>query len=320
MTPGFQTKLLLLFIMVFSLFLTPVSGQTALRIEEMLAESALNWSDVAMFALEASGQIELTDPQEAFNFAKTRNWLPRNAQIGESARLNGVALLLMRSFNLKGGIFYTIIKNSHYAYRELVYRDIIQGRADPDMRISGDDFLFIIGRILSYIDDTPAVQLEQNEAPPALVLSEEDAASKHLQQEALAAEINLQLAALENTKAEVTSEGITITLSNIQFLANSAVLSESERQKLREIADILKTIPGKNILVSGHTAMAGTRVERQSTSLQRAQAAASYLVALGARRINEITVHGYGADRPIADNGTPQGMEANRRVEITILD
>jgi hypothetical protein len=91
-------------------------------------------------------------------------------------------------------------------------------------------------------------------------------------------------------------------------------------QKLQRIADILKTIPRSRILVAGHTALAGTQEDQQRTSMERAQAVASYLISLGARTANEITVQGFGAERPIASNQTEAGMEANRRVEITILD
>ena len=38
------------------------------------------------------------------------------------------------------------------------------------------------------------------------------------------------------------------------------------------------------------------------------------------RKPEAITVLGYGAERPIADNSTAAGMARNRRVEITILE
>jgi outer membrane protein OmpA-like peptidoglycan-associated protein len=41
---------------------------------------------------------------------------------------------------------------------------------------------------------------------------------------------------------------------------------------------------------------------------------------MGARKANEIVVVGYGSDRPIASNSTPEGMALNRRVEITLLE
>ncbi len=55
----------------------------------------------------------------------------------------------MRSFDLKGGIFFSLTKSPHHAYRELVYRGIIRGKADPDMPVSGRDLLLMINRILA---------------------------------------------------------------------------------------------------------------------------------------------------------------------------
>jgi outer membrane protein OmpA-like peptidoglycan-associated protein len=170
------------------------------------------------------------------------------------------------------------------------------------MVVSGDDFLYMVGRILS---------LKEAEDHKR-ILKEEEKRVK---------EINEQLAAqnVADTRATATSEGITISLSNIQFMANSAELMESERTKIREIARILENVPERHLLVTGHTAMAGTWDEQQRTSRDRAQAVATYLVSLGVRTAQEISVQGYGADRPVADNSTEAGMAQNRRVEITIL-
>ncbi|MDR3020597.1 MAG: OmpA family protein [Treponema sp.] len=117
---------------------------------------------------------------------------------------------------------------------------------------------------------------------------------------------------------QATSEGIIIRLSDIQFLANSTELAESEKLKLQEIANVLRSMPDRKVQVAGHTAMAGSAAGRRITSEQRAQSVASYLVEIGAVSGANITSIGYGADRPIADNSTAEGMAANRRVEIII--
>jgi len=38
------------------------------------------------------------------------------------------------------------------------------------------------------------------------------------------------------------------------------------------------------------------------------------------RTADRVVIRGYGAERPIADNSTEEGMRRNRRVEITILE
>ena len=308
------------FVLVFLIVLLciPLSAQYALKIENLLGRTELSWSAAAVFALEASEKLENTSEDAAFRFAAERKWLPKNAAPGDIVRLSEAALLLMRSFDLKGGIFYSIGKSPHHAYRELVHKNVIVGRTNPLMTVSGEEYLYMINRILS-IQEEAALSKAEKEEQKRLA---KEAARLKAEQAALAKEINAQLAAAKvaDTTARVTSEGVMISLSNIQFLPNSVVLADSERIKLREIADILKTVPGKRIMVAGHTALAGTPEEQQRTSVDRAQAVASYLVSIGARTASEITVVGFGAGRPIASNNTAAGMEANRRVEITILD
>jgi outer membrane protein OmpA-like peptidoglycan-associated protein len=118
---------------------------------------------------------------------------------------------------------------------------------------------------------------------------------------------------------------VVIDLPHIRFQPDSAELHDSEKLKLEEIADILRDIPGVKVRVEGHTAMAGTEQRRLAFSHRRAQAVASHLISLGAVDADNVTVIGHGAERPIADHDTwegmaANGMSANRRVEIIILD
>jgi len=213
---------------------------------------------------------------------------------------------------------YSITKSPHYAYRELTYKKTIQGRADPHMEVSGERLLFITGRILARREASDAEPGETRQSRRA-----EQAAKKAAdRREAMAAEINaiLEEQNVADTFAEATSEGIVIRLSNIQFTADSTQLPASERGKLEEIANILKTIPDRKIQVAGHTADAGSREGQRSISLERAKVVAAYLVSLGARKTSDIVAVGHGADFPIADNRTAAGMALNRRVEIIILE
>jgi len=55
-------------------------------------------------------------------------------------------------------------------------------------------------------------------------------------------------------------------------------------------------------------------------SVERAENIAALLIALGAVRAENVSTAGHGSARPIADNDTPEGMAASRRIEITILE
>jgi len=131
---------------------------TAQEIETLLGTHAVTYAQAARFALEASGRLAVSDHNEAFRYAAERGWLPKNVSANDTARLDGISLLLTRSFDMGGGIFYSIAKSPHYAYRELVYRQVIRGRADPAMKVSGELFLFLTGRLLSRQGDTAAAE------------------------------------------------------------------------------------------------------------------------------------------------------------------
>ncbi|MBU0927905.1 MAG: OmpA family protein [Spirochaetes bacterium] len=125
---------------------------------------------------------------------------------------------------------------------------------------------------------------------------------------------------LDDVSVQSDERGVTISIENIQFEPDSARLLPSEAAKIERIAAILAEVQGRDILVSGHTALAGTAAARQELSTERARTVAEALIRLGARAAEAITVIGYGADKPVADNATVAGMARNRRVEITILE
>ncbi|MDR2900088.1 MAG: OmpA family protein [Treponema sp.] len=310
-----NSKIVILLTVIVSL-VVPLSAQTAEKVEGLLNTNALTWSEAAFFALEVSEQAMLENPDEAFRYALDRKWFPQNISANDYARLNGISLLLMKAFELKGGIFFSVFNNSHYAYRELVYKDIIQGKRDPEITVSGEEFLFMISRILS-MKESASPNSEPESTLPAPIESEENQDER----EELAEEINTQLETqhVSDAKVSVTSEGVTISLTNVQFLANSAELSDFEKEKIQQLSGILGMVPERNLLITGHTAQAGIPEERLRTSIERAQSVADYIVQLGLRKAEQITVRGYGSERPIADNSTEEGLAQNRRVEITIL-
>jgi hypothetical protein len=130
--------------------LTPgLFAQTAAEIEALLETDALTYEQAASFVLRAA---DIGVWGSAFDYAAEQNWLSGKATFDGTASLGEISLLVMRAFNMKGGAFYTLMKTPHYAYRELLNQNIIQGRADSDMAVSGDLLLFIVGRVLDQIE------------------------------------------------------------------------------------------------------------------------------------------------------------------------
>ncbi|MCR4741282.1 MAG: OmpA family protein [Treponema sp.] len=124
---------------------------------------------------------------------------------------------------------------------------------------------------------------------------------------------------LDNISVKSGEKGLTISLDNIQFEADSDKLLESEKIKLQKIGEILKEF-SNDLLITGHTALRGSANARQILSEERAEAVASYLEELGVRDQYHIFIQGKGGKEPVASNDTEEGRSKNRRVEITIMD
>jgi hypothetical protein len=127
-------------------------AQTAERIERLLQQDKVSYCDAALLVLEASGRLDAekqTSADDAFTFAMERGWLPKTAQANSNASLDGLSLLVIQAFEIKGGALFSLFQNPHYAYRALVYRGIIQGRADPQMTVSGELLLYTVNRAIT---------------------------------------------------------------------------------------------------------------------------------------------------------------------------
>ena len=80
---------------------------------------------------------------------------------------------------------------------------------------------------------------------------------------------------------------------------------------------MLKDFPKTAIVVEGFTDSTGSNEHNQELSQRRAGAVSSYFVDSGVDA-GRMTAIGYGEDHPVADNGTAEGRQQNRRVAVLI--
>jgi outer membrane protein OmpA-like peptidoglycan-associated protein len=107
-------------------------------------------------------------------------------------------------------------------------------------------------------------------------------------------------------------------LENVEFEFNKAVLTSRSLEILEPVLATMKENETLEIELSGHTDNIGSKQYNKKLSEARAQAVADYLIKNGIdqKRIKTI---GYGFDKPIASNSTPEGRQKNRRTEMKIL-
>jgi outer membrane protein OmpA-like peptidoglycan-associated protein len=116
---------------------------------------------------------------------------------------------------------------------------------------------------------------------------------------------------------KIDADSIDISES-VYFKTGSAVIDPRSFNLLNNVAAVLNAHGDvKKLVVEGHTDDQGDAAKNLQLSKDRAKAVAVYLSgkSVDAARV---TSDGFGSQKPIADNKTPEGREKNRRVTFTI--
>ncbi len=126
---------------------------------------------------------------------------------------------------------------------------------------------------------------------------------------------------LSESGVRVVRDGNEITLvmpGNITFETSKANIQQSFEATINSLAIVLEEFDRTAIKIVGHTDSTGSLGFNQTLSEQRA---GSVQLALQARNIaaGRIQASGQGPRYPIATNDTPEGRQANRRVELKLL-
>ncbi len=123
--------------------------------------------------------------------------------------------------------------------------------------------------------------------------------------------------ALPSPEECVTVVNGLLKAAKISFDPGSATITRSGAPVIGQIAEVMKDCAEVQMEVAGHTDSQGREEMNLTLSQQRAQAV---VLALMDRRVltGNLDAKGYGEARPIADNQTEAGREANRRIEFTL--
>ncbi|MDR2096639.1 MAG: OmpA family protein [Treponema sp.] len=113
--------------------------------------------------------------------------------------------------------------------------------------------------------------------------------------------------------------GIRLRVKNLRFAPDSDLFLAEEQPRLDQIARSLMDIPGRTILVEGHTAATGRPEGEMELSISRAKRMIDERVRRGIPA-DRFVYKGWGSQKPLGDNAAEDGRIANRRVEITILE
>ena len=121
-------------------------------------------------------------------------------------------------------------------------------------------------------------------------------------------------------EAEVYKQGkqLVIRMRGIQFPVGQAILTPDNFSLLSKVQQAIQTFGQPMVTIEGHTDIVGSAQVNKELSQKRAEAVKAYLVANRTLPDDRILTAGYGPDRPLAPNTTPEGRAINRRIDVLI--
>ena len=108
-----------------------------------------------------------------------------------------------------------------------------------------------------------------------------------------------------------------VVLQNILFQTDSTRIQPVAKSELDAVARWLSVNPNVHLVLEGHTDNQGAANYNRALSQGRAESVKKALVERGIDA-TRLEAKGYGPDRPVAPNSTPEGRALNRRTEMLI--
>ncbi|MGU8077133.1 OmpA family protein [Burkholderia pyrrocinia] len=119
-------------------------------------------------------------------------------------------------------------------------------------------------------------------------------------------------------QVSAVSEGVEVKLPESALFEFGKSALRGEAVDIIERSVVLLQRSVKPIKVNGYTDSVGTQEYNQRLSEARAHAVASALIARGVSA-DRVSMTGFAAESPVANNDTPEGRQLNRRTEIIVV-
>ncbi len=145
----------LFFFTVFVFVSSFLAAQSNEVIDTLLGEKNADIGRTTYMVLCAASMInENTDIPGAFAVLKEKHWPGfKTAAVDSNVTMEEYAYMLMKAFDISGGVMYHFFPGPRYAYRELVYKGFINKGTDPSENISGESVVRILGYVLNWKEE-----------------------------------------------------------------------------------------------------------------------------------------------------------------------
>jgi general secretion pathway protein A len=116
----------------------------------------------------------------------------------------------------------------------------------------------------------------------------------------------------------VAEEPFTLKGFTVFFTQNSTEIPLYANEMLTSAAALMKSNPATKAVVEGHTDSVGDPVYNKLISENRAAAVKNFLIGQGIAP-SRLSMAGFGSEKPLETNNTPEGRSKNRRVVIRLI-
>ena len=118
-------------------------------LDSLIAQDRATLGPAAYLALTAAGLVDVdASVEDAVSDLRSRPWGFAEATAEDPVTLGSLGYLVMRAFELKGGVLYSIFGGRRYAARELVYRGWVPGSSAAGRPLSGREVTHVVGKVL----------------------------------------------------------------------------------------------------------------------------------------------------------------------------
>lgn len=108
-----------------------------------------------------------------------------------------------------------------------------------------------------------------------------------------------------------------ITL-HTEFDVDKAEIRPQYKDEIAKVGNFMKQYPTTTAVIEGHSDNVGDAEHNRDLSQRRAESVVNHLVEVYGIDRSRLTAIGYGMTKPVADNASDAGKQANRRIEAII--
>jgi len=123
-------------------------------LDGVLEQKEADFSATVYLVLSAAGIIpETATPEDAVKALEEKGWGIPVSQTPAPISLGQYSYLLMKAFDIPGGLMYRLFPGPRYATREVSYLGFVTDRVTPYRMVSGEEVLRVLGTVLTWKEE-----------------------------------------------------------------------------------------------------------------------------------------------------------------------